>query len=226
MVSHPQLPQTNDMNIGADEKKHIARYLKFLLCCEQMAQRCSARQAKLIDDKQMKRFLIRQSRQEKFHAMTFQSGILFLAPKGVNTPAKKHTELYGALLDEANTKHDLLSSVIGLQVVLEGMGEIALSRLEFGMKQREVGLQKLRRAILAQEDAHHEFGLDYLRQSRSSIISIQPETYLAVIDDMLISMQNLFEFFDEDCDQYIADFRNNLPDQIYSHALSHNTHAQ
>jgi len=213
------------MNIGADEKKYIARYLKFLLCCERIAQSCSARQAKLCDDRQMKRFLIRQSRQEKFHAMTFHSGILFLAPKGVNTPAKKHTELYGALLDDAISNKDLLSSVIGLQVVLEGMGEIALSRLDFGMKTRDVGLHKLRRAILAQEDAHHDFGLDYLKKSGSAITSIQPETYLSVINDMLISMQNLFEFFDEDSDQYIADFRKNLPDQLYNHALSHNTYA-
>lgn len=213
------------MNIGTDEKKHIARYLKFLLYCEKMALRCSAKQAKLCDDMQMNRFLMRQSRQEKFHAMTFRSGILFLAPKGVDTPAKKHTATYSALLDEAITKHDLLSSVIGLHVILEGMGEVALSRLDFGIKQRDIGLQKLRCAILAQEDAHHKFGLEFLKKNRSSIISVQPEAYLSVINDMLSSLQNLFEFFDEDSDRYAADFRHSMPDQIYNHALCHNTYA-
>ena len=213
------------MNIGADEKKHIARYLKFLLCCEKIAHRCSARQAKLCEDRQMKRFLLKQSRQEKFHAITFQSGILFLAPKGVNAPAQKQTRTYDALLDEAIKNQDLLSSVIGLQVILEGMGEIALARLDSGMKQRDAGLQKLRRAILAQEDAHHDFGLQYLNKNLLSIMSIQPEVYLAVISDMLTSMQNLFEFFDEDSDQYIADFRHNLPDQIYKNAISNHSYA-
>ena len=225
MAYHQGSPLTNDMNIGADEKKHIARYLKFLLCGERIAHSCSARQAKLCDDKQMKQFLLKQSRQEKFHAMTFQSGILFLAPKGVNTPAKKHTEIYSALLDEAIANHDLLSSVIGLQVILEGMGEVALSRLDFGMKQRDAGLQKLRRAILAQEDAHHDFGLQYLDKNQLATRSIGPEAYLAVIGDMLSSMQNLFEFFDEDSDQYIADFRRNLPDQVYRDAISNNSYA-
>lgn len=213
------------MNIGADEKKHIARYLKFLLRCERIAHSCSARQAKLCHDKQMKQFLLKQSRQEKFHAMTFQSGILFLAPKGVNAPAQKHTKIYEALLDEAIARDDLLSSVIGLQVILEGMGEIALSRLDFGMKQRDAGLHKLRRAILAQEDAHHDFGLQYLKKNQVLASSIQPEVYLTVINDMLSSMQNLFEFFDEDSDQYIADFRRNLPDQIYNSAISNNSYA-
>lgn len=213
------------MNIGADEKKHIARYLKFLLCGERIAHNCSARQAKLCDDKQMRRFLLKQSRQEKFHAMTFRSGILFLAPKGVNAPAQKHTKIYGALLDEAIANHDLLSSVIGLQVILEGMGEVALSRLDFGMKQRDAGFQKLRRAILAQEDAHHEFGLQYLDKNQLSTRSIGPEDYLAVISDMLSSMQNLFEFFDEDSEQYIADFRLNLPERIHRDAISNNPYA-
>ncbi len=173
----------------------------------------------------MKRFLLKQSRQEKFHAITFQSGILFLAPKGVNAPAQKHTRIYDALLDEAIKNHDLLSSVIGLQVILEGMGEIALARLDSGMKQRDAGLHKLRRAILAQEDTHHDFGLQYLNKNLLSTMSIQPEVYLAVISDMLTSMQNLFEFFDEDSDQYIADFRLKLPDQIYKNAISNHPYA-
>ena len=225
MAYHQCLPLTNDMNIGADEKKHIARYLKFLLCCEKIAHSCSARQAKLCKDRQMKRFLLKQSRQEKFHAITFQSGILFLAPKGVNAPAQKHTRIYDGLLDEAIANHDLLSSVIGLQVILEGMGEIALARLDLGMKARDAGLQKLRRAILAQEDAHHDFGLQYLNKNLVSTMSIQPEAYLAVISDMLSSMHNLFEFFDEDSNQYIADFRRNLPEQIYKNAFSNQSDA-
>ena len=213
------------MNIGADEKKHIARYLKFLLCCEKIAYSCSAKQAKLCDDKQMKRFLIKQSRQEKFHAATFRSGILYLAPKGVSAPAKKHTQLYSALLDEAIANHDLSSSVIGLQVILEGMGEIALSRLDYGMQRRDVGLQKIRRAILAQEDSHHDFGLNYLHANKSLTTSIHTEAYLTVVSDMIISLQGLFDFFEEDSQQYMAEFRHNLPEQIYKDALSHHTYA-
>lgn len=213
------------MNIGTDEKKHIARYLKFLLCCEKIAHDCAAKQAKLCEDKQMKRFLIKQSRQERFHAATFQSGILFLAPKGVCAPAKKHTQLYGGLLDEAIANNDLSSSIIGLQVILEGIGEVALSHLDFGMQQRDVGLQKIRRAILAQEDSHHDFGLNYLNTNKPLTTSVHTESYLTVVSDMISSLQGLFDIFDEDSTQYMTEFRHNLPDQIYKDALSHHTHA-
>jgi hypothetical protein len=214
----------SNMNIGADEKQHIARLISFLLCGEKVAHHCSARQAKLCDDTQMKHFLLRQSRQEMFHAVTFQSAILLLAPKGVSTPAEKQMLQYDTLLNYATSNHDLHSSVIGLQVILEGMGDIALSHLDHGIKQRSLGFNKVRRAILNQEDTHHEFGLSFI-ESNDSLAKYpnHTEDYLSLINDMLTSLHGLFDFFDEDSSDYMAEFIQKLPEQLHNDALRHHT---
>jgi hypothetical protein len=212
------------MNIGADEKKHIARLLNFFLSGEKVPHRFSPRQPKLSKHDQVKRFLIRQSRQERFHAVTFQSAILWLSPKGVCVPANKTMQQYESLLNEATDNHDLFSSVIGLQVILEGMGDIALSHFDDGMRQRGLGYQKLRRAILAQEDMHHEFGLSYFyKNTPPAVPAVQSDNYLSLVDDMLTSLQGLFDFFDEDSGSYMAEFKQSIPQQIHNNALSHHT---
>lgn len=214
------------MNIGHEEKTHIARYLSFLLSAEKIAFHCASRQAKLCDSSQEKRFFIRQSRQEKFHAATFQSAILWLTPKGVTAPAKKQMRHYDSILKNATENHDLFSSIIGLQVVLEGMGDIALSHFDHGIDQRDLGYQKIRRTILTQEDSHHEFGLDYLKRhplpvTASRYTDVKVDCYLSLIDDMLNSLQGLFDFFDEDADIYLAEFNHKLPGQLRYNALDH-----
>ncbi len=210
------------MNIGSDEKKAVARFLNFLLSGEKIAHRCSARQAGLCEDGAMRRFLLSQSRQEKFHAITFQSAILWLSPKGVDSLAQKQMQQYESMLMEATDNNNLFSSVVGLQVILEGMGDIALSHIETGIEQRGIGYQKIRRAILAQEDSHHEFGLNYLKTNVApESISGHVDNYLTVIDEMLDSVHGLFDYFDEDINQYKAEFDYILPNWIHENALSH-----
>lgn len=214
------------MNIGAEEKKHIARFLSFLLSGEKIAHRCSAEQARICEDGPTKRFLRTQSRQEKFHAATFQSAILCLTPKGVSNPAKSQLQQYESLLNEATKKHDLYTSIVGLQVVLEGMGEIALSHFDRGIRNRGNGYQKIRSAILSQEDSHHIFGLDFLKTSASSAnTTTRTGDYLFLIEDMLTSLHGLFDFFDEDSSNYLSQFHHSLPDQILNHALYRHTSA-
>ena len=215
-----------DMNIGSDEKKHIARFLGFLLSGEKIAHRCSARQARLCDDVTMKRFLLKQSRQEKFHAITFQSAILWLAPKGVSKPAEKQMQQYESILTAATDNNDLFNSIVGLQVILEGMGDITLSHLDTGIRQRSIGYQKIRRAILAQEDSHHEFGVSYLKTNITPTSgSSNVANYLSLINEMLDSVQGLFDYFDEDVNQYKDEFNDILPGWIHENALGHYSNA-
>jgi hypothetical protein len=214
------------MNIGHEEKTHIARYLSFLLSAEKIAYHCASRQVNLCDSVQEKHFLIRQSRQEKFHAATFQSAILWLTPKGVSTPAKKQLQQYDSLLMNATENNDLFSSILGLQVVLEGMGDIALSHFDHGIEQRGLGYRKLRRTILTQEDSHHDFGLHYLKQHPLPVKSRRytddkVDCYLSLINDMLASLQGLFDFFDEDAGDYLAEFNHKLPGQLRHNDLNH-----
>ncbi|VAW50874.1 hypothetical protein MNBD_GAMMA06-1787 [hydrothermal vent metagenome] len=214
------------MNIGSDEKKQIARLLNFLLSAEKIAHSCAAKQSKLCDDKTMKHFFIKQARQEKFHALTFQSAILWLAPKGVNSPAKKQIQQYESILNDAIDNHDLLNSIIGLQVILEGMGNVALSHFNAGFKQRGNGYKKIRNVILAQEDSHYDFGLNHLKTCTSPAQhSNHSSNYLSLINDTLLSMQGLFEYFDEDADEYISEFNAILPAWIHENALYHYSNA-
>ena len=212
----------NRMNIGSEEKTHIARYLSFLLSGEKVAHHCAARQAKLCGNDQAKCFLIKQSRQERFHAATFQSAFLWLTPRGVTNPAKKQMQQYESLLKNATENNDLFSSVVGLQVILEGMGNVALSHFDHGIEQRGIGYQKIRKAILAQEDSHHEFGLHYLKENTlSAAAANHAGSYLSLINDMFTSLQGLFEFFDEDTCHYFAEFNHNLPEQLQEYALGY-----
>lgn len=214
------------MNIRHEEKTHIARYLSFLLSAEKIAHHCASRQAKMYGSGQEKRFLIRQSRQERFHAVTFKSAILWLTPKGVSTPAKKQMQQYDSLLKIATENNDLFSSILGLQIILEGMGDIALSHFDHAIEQRGLGYQKIRRTILTQEDSHHEFGLNYLKQHSLSATAdrytdYNVDSYLSLINDMLTSLQGLFDYFDEDAGSYLKEFNHKLPEPLRHHALDH-----
>lgn len=224
MVSHQtsNQPQKIIININRDEKTHVARLLSFLLSGERVAHCCAAKQALLCNDKAMKHFLIRQSRQERFHALTFQSAILWLAPKGVNNPAKKQMQQYESILQESIKNKDLLNSIIGLQVILEGMGDIVLSHLNHGINQRGLGYQKIRKTILAQEDLHHEFGLKHVTTHKNTVRSSSDSAnYLSLINDIFISFETLFEIFDENSSDYLAQFYQNLPVWMRNHALGY-----
>lgn len=222
MVCHSTAILKINMNIGRDEKIHIARYLSFLLSAEKVAHRCAARQAKLCSNQQIKSFLIKQSRQERFHAVTFRSALLWLAPRGVTNPAKKQMRQYESILLNATDNHDLLSSIVGLQVILEGMGDVALSRFDHGIEQRGLGYQKIRHAILAQEDTHHEFGLNYLNEQKLSATTVSyTENYLSLINDTLSSLQGQFDFFEEHASCYFKEFNRKLPERLQKYALDY-----
>jgi hypothetical protein len=214
------------MNIGSEEKIQIARLFHFLLSGEQIAHRCARMQAKLCHEKQLTTFFKRQARQEKFHAFTFQSAISWLAPKGVRCPASAHMQQYDNLLHEAHTKNDLLASVLGLQVILEGMGDIVLAQLNADIEQRDIGYRRIRRAIIKQEDTHHATGLAYLENNlQGDTISDHQrqliDDYLSIIGNVFSTLYGLLEYFDCDADDYIEHFNRNIPYWIHRDALGH-----
>ena len=178
----------------------------------------------------MRRFFKSQQRQEKFHALTFQSAILWLAPKGVSCPARTQIQQYESLLSNATDNKDLPGSIFGLQAILEGMGDIILEQLNHGIDQRNIGYQKIRNAIIAQEDRHHSVGVTYLENRfESKTLSTQHRhlinDYLSVIDDIFLSLQGLLHYFDGDATEYIKSFNQNIPYWIHLDALDYHTHA-
>ncbi len=209
------------MQIAHDEKHRIAQIISFFLSGEKIAHRCAARQAKLSNDPLTRRFLLTQSRQEKFHASVFQSAIMWLRPKGVHCPAQKQMQQYEDLLNSSIDNNDLLASTLGMQVIFEAMGDVALSHFNHGINKRNIGYSKIRQTILAQEDAHLEFGLNYTEANKTAAINSKyTEDYLTLINDIFISLDSYFEIFDEDSHLYHSEFQRNLPSWMQHETLN------
>ncbi len=205
------------MKIGAGEKIQIARFLSFLLRGEQLAQACAADQAQLTQNRMMQRFLAGQSRQEAIHAHAFKAGILWLAPKGVNCPALAEINQYESMLTDALKNRNLPETLLGMQVLLEGMGSVVLNHFNQSIEARGIRFTRMRRAFLMQEASHHAFGIARLEgvinkpEYSTSQLSARASEYIGLIHDMLNKLDGLFEYFNEDSEEYIEEFHQELP---------------
>ena len=123
------------MLVSPDERVPIARLLTFLEHGERMAHECAKAQAALSDDSGTRRFLLSQAKQEAMHARVFQGAIAWLAPKHLrDTPFLPALEEYRRILDDALARRDLTETFLAEQVVLKGLGEAVLTRIEQGLR--------------------------------------------------------------------------------------------
>jgi len=206
------------MLVRPDEKIPIARLLTFLAHGERMAHDCAKAQATLIEDPGARRFLLSQAKQEAMHALVFHGAIAWLAPKHLGeAPLLKPLEEYRSLLNEALARHDLVETFLAEQVILEGLGEAILTRIELGLAKRAAPFGRLRRILLQQEEAHHGFGrrqLDWaIEQCETDRASLRrrSQRYLALTDAMVSTLCDLFESIDEDAVAWARDVRTFLP---------------
>lgn len=197
------------MHIHPGENAQIARLLGFLAQGERLAETCAARQAALTSQPGMRRFLLAQSRQEALHAAVFEHAAAWLMPaRKFPQPMLAAMQRYRTHIEEALCAGDLAETLLAQQVILEGLGEVVLTNIAAGIQRRHGVLQRLHRALLRQEQAHHGFGVLHLRNMLSAGL-ISAETlrrkahgYLACAEDMLDEMQDQFDYFDEDAAQY------------------------
>ncbi|MGE0642833.1 MAG: hypothetical protein AB7P24_04090 [Nitrospira sp.] len=207
------------MLVSHDERVPIARLLTFLEHGERMAHDCAKAQAALSADAGTRRFLLSQARQEALHARVFQGAIAWLAPKHLqDTPFLPALEEYRCMLNDALARRDLMETFLAEQVVLEGLGEAVLTRIEQGLVKRAAPFGRLRRILLRQEEAHHGFGRRQLERAieRGETdrldLSRRAQRYLALADAMVFTLCDLFDSIDEDADAWVADVRTFLPD--------------
>ena len=215
------------MLVRPDEKVPIARLLTFLEHGERMAHDCAQAQAGLASDTQSRRFLLSQSRQEAAHAFVFQGAIAWLAPKHLgDAPFLPALEAYRKMLDGALARQDLLETFLAEQVILEGLGEAILTRIEEGLVKRAAPFGRLRRILLQQEEAHHGFGRRMLERAitdgriDAETLSRRAQDYLALTDEMVLTLSDLFETIDEDPAVWAQDVRKFLPAWLSGEALS------
>ena len=207
------------MLVRPDEKVPIARLLTFLAHGERMAHDCAKAQATLCDDHQASRFLLSQAKQEAMHAVVFLGAIAWLAPRHLGeAPFLKPLEEYRVLLDDALARQDLLETFLAEQVILEGLGEAILTRIELGLVKRAAPFERLRRILLHQEEAHHGFGRRQLERAiergktDQATLRRQAQRYLALTDAMVLTLCDLFDSIEEDATAWAQDVRTFLPD--------------
>ena len=160
------------MLVGHDEKVPIARLLTFLEQGERVANECAKVQATLAPDPESRRFLLSQARQEAAHAVVFQGAVAWLAPRHLgDAPFLPALEEYREVLNDALARQDVLETFLAEQVILEGLGEAILMRIEEGLAKRAAPFGRLRRILLQQEEAHHGFGRRMLERAMAEAVT-------------------------------------------------------
>jgi hypothetical protein len=209
------------MLVHPDEKVPIARLLTFLEHGERLANECAKVQAALAPDSGSRRFLLNQARQEAAHALVFQGAIAWIAPRHLgDAPFLPALEEYRTILDDALVRKDLLETFLAEQVILEGLGEAILTRIEEGLVKRAAPFGRLRRMLLLQEEAHHGFGRRMLERAMAEgwidavTLRRRAQMYLALTDQMVLTLSDLFESIDEDPTAWAHDVRKFLPEWL------------
>lgn len=179
------------MLIRTGLKRQLAHALQVLLQGEQLAQECAQRQATLATGANIRRFLALQARQERFHAEVFRQIVLALDPRAALTPADspacramiQFRQRLSADLDA----RDLPSSLVGMQIVLEGAGAAILKDIDDALDRRGERFAALRRTLRRQEEAHHAFGLHALKRLTASQPELTPRLCAAASDYQRLS---------------------------------------
>ncbi len=215
------------MLIRPDERAPIARLLRFLEQGELLAHDCAKAQAALAPEAGMRRFLLGQARQESYHAVVFQGAIAWLAPRYLGScPMLPPLECYRALIEDAISRGDLSETLLAEQIILEGLGEAILKRIEAGLVKRNAPFGRLRRILLHQEEAHHGFGHRALERAivsgETSAEALRPrgQEYLALTDAMVTTLSELFESIDENPSSWASDAKSYVPTWLTCESLS------
>lgn len=209
------------MLVRHDEKVPIARLLTFLEHGERLANECAKTQAALAPDAGSRRFLLSQARQEAAHGIVFQGAIAWLAPRHLgDAPFLPALEEYRKLLGDALARQDVLETFLAEQVILEGLGEAILTRIEEGLVKRAAPFGRLRRILLQQEEAHHGFGRRMLERAMAEgridaeTLRRRAQDYLALADQMVLTLSDLFESIAEDPTAWAHDVQKFLPEWL------------
>ena len=206
------------MLIKPGEHEHLARLLRFLELGEQLAHDCAQMQCALAPERGMQTFLAGQARQERYHAFAVQGAIRWLTPKSSQSSSiSDDMKQYRQFIEAAFVRQDFAETLLAEQIILEGLGEAILKKIEAGLVKRGAPFQRLRLMLSHQEEAHHQFGLRVLSkmiettEESYDTLRQRTEKYLPLAKTMLFSAQDAFYSIDEDPQEYWDAFNRHLP---------------
>lgn len=213
------------MTMTAAQRNQTARLFTALARGEVMAYDCARQQAELVDDRYSRRFLQVQMRQELAHRMLFDSAAnwLVLKQKRVLPPTMIKFE---QRLQQTLVRGDLTESIVASQVVLEGLGEQILCRLNRGLDNLGIGLKRQRSILLRQEQGHFSFGQKLLQrrlqsgQACNGQVQELAGSYLLLVSDILAEMAEVFDVLDEDASEYTNGLVAALPSWLLPQSLA------
>lgn len=169
MLLDPIVAAINGLPLDAHERRAAAQLLRVQAAGERIARDGARAQAGIAPDRVSRRFLLRQSRQEGFHAVLFDRLARTLdSEDNVVREADIPASLVRirTALAEAIAGRNYTDAIVIQHVALEGLGHAVLERLDEELPAFGEHFGRLRRLILAQEDAHYAFGARMLVSQR------------------------------------------------------------
>ena len=167
-------------------------------------------------DKTAALFLSRQADQETHHAKVFNRVVSCITPRRTPKVPVALRQL-GLQLERAASLNNLVETLVGQQIVLEGFGELILLRLNKKFDQRRIGFKRLRHTISQQEQGHQVFGERMLHtlvhrgnESCDGVRDLAQE-YLFLVDRILGELQPMFDVVGANADQYKVELRTQIP---------------
>lgn len=193
------------------ERRTAAKLLRIQACGERIAMHGARGQAEIAPTPGARRFLRRQARQEAFHTVLFEGAATLLA--GAADPEADLSMPQPLLriqrrLSEAIERHAFLEAVTIQHIALEGLGHSVLEWLDGELAAAGDPFRRLRRLVLAQEDAHYRFGARWIAAAGDSeYLRRVMHEMMSDAEALLLSVSPLLRRLGGDCGQVLEALR-------------------
>lgn len=167
MQLDPIVAAVDRLPLDAHERRAAAQLLRIQAAGERCADAGARAQARIAARRSDRRFLLRQARQESFHAVLFERVAQALdsnPDSASDETALASLERIRAALVDAAAKRRYTDAVVIQHVALEGLGHAVLELLDVELPAFGRRFGHVRRLILAQEDEHYAFGARVLAE--------------------------------------------------------------
>ncbi len=200
------------IGIGPGCNTRIARLFHALWHGECIARDAAAWQARICSEPKARRFFALQAAQETLHATLFGAAVSVLAPRtsALETPTLSALDRYRKRLEDDLEAGRISSSVVGLQIVLEGLGALTLARMNLALSGHGARFAPCKRLLEHQEDTHHAFGCRWLERQRiesAPALAADAREYFELACDVIDSSEDMFGYGISTPESYRAQLR-------------------